>query len=49
MEEIAATFDAAGLPDGFHDAAGEIYRRLAGWKDTATPPSMAEVAKTLAP
>jgi len=49
MEEIAATFEAAGLPDGFHDAAGEIYRRLAGWKDTATPPSMAEVAKTLAP
>ena len=49
MEEIAATFEAAGLPDGFHEAAGEIYRRLAGWKDTATPPSMAEVAKTLAP
>ena len=49
MEEIAATFGAAGLPEGFHDAAGEIYRRLAGWKDTATPPSMADVAKTLAP
>jgi len=49
MDEIAATFDAAGLPDGFHEAAGEIFRRLAGWKDTATPPSMAEVAKTLAP
>ena len=49
MDEIAATFAAAGLPDGFHEAAGEIYRRLAGWKDTATPPSMGEVAKTLAP
>ena len=49
MDEIAATFEAAGLPNGFHEAAGEIYRRLAGWKDTATPPSMAEVAKTLAP
>ena len=49
MEEIAATFDAAGLPDGFHAAAGEIYRRLAGWKDTATPPSMVDIAKTLAP
>jgi len=49
MDEIAATFAAAGLPDGFHEAAGEIYRRLAGWKDTTTPPSMAEVAKTLAP
>ena len=49
MEEIAATFEANGLPNGFHQAAGEIYRRLAGWKDTTTPPSMAEVAKTLAP
>jgi hypothetical protein len=27
MEEIAATFAAAGLPDGFHLAAAEIYRR----------------------
>ena len=49
MDEIASTFEAAGLPGGFHEAAGEIYRRLAGWKDTATPPSMADVAKTLAP
>jgi 3-hydroxyisobutyrate dehydrogenase-like beta-hydroxyacid dehydrogenase len=27
MEEIAATFAAAGQPDGFHRAAAEIYRR----------------------
>ena len=27
MEEIAATMGAAGLPDGFHLAAAEIYRR----------------------
>ncbi len=27
MEEIAATMAAAGLPDGFHLAAAEIYRR----------------------
>lgn len=27
MEEIAETFDAAGLPSGFHDAAAEIFRR----------------------
>jgi len=39
MEEIAATFAGAGLPDGFHRAAGEIYRRLAPYKDTAEPPS----------
>jgi 3-hydroxyisobutyrate dehydrogenase-like beta-hydroxyacid dehydrogenase len=27
MEEIAATFAAAGVPDGFHRAAAEIFRR----------------------
>ena len=27
MEEIAAAMAAAGLPDGFHLAAAEIYRR----------------------
>jgi 3-hydroxyisobutyrate dehydrogenase-like beta-hydroxyacid dehydrogenase len=27
MNEIAETFAAAGLPDGFHHAAAEIYRR----------------------
>jgi 3-hydroxyisobutyrate dehydrogenase-like beta-hydroxyacid dehydrogenase len=27
MEEIAETFNSAGLPDGFHRAAAEIYRR----------------------
>jgi 3-hydroxyisobutyrate dehydrogenase-like beta-hydroxyacid dehydrogenase len=27
MEEIAATMAAAGLPDGFYQAAAEIYRR----------------------
>jgi 3-hydroxyisobutyrate dehydrogenase-like beta-hydroxyacid dehydrogenase len=31
MEEIAATMAAAGLPDGFHQAAAQVYRR--------TPPS----------
>jgi 3-hydroxyisobutyrate dehydrogenase-like beta-hydroxyacid dehydrogenase len=32
MEEIAATFEAAGMPVGFHRAAGEIFARLAGFK-----------------
>jgi 3-hydroxyisobutyrate dehydrogenase-like beta-hydroxyacid dehydrogenase len=27
MEEIAATFGAAGLPAGFHEAAAEVFRR----------------------
>ena len=47
MEEIAATFDAAGLPQGFHAAAAEVYRRLAPWKDAPTPPSFAEASGAL--
>ncbi len=30
MDEIAATFAAADLPDGFHAAAAEVYSRMAG-------------------
>ncbi len=33
MEEIAATFGEAGLPEGFHLAAAEICRRLESFKD----------------
>ena len=47
MAEIAATFDDAGLPDGFFLAAGKIYESLAGYKDAPGMPSAAEVAKTL--
>ena len=47
MREIAATFEAAGLPGDFHRGAAEIYTRLAGFKDAPTPPSVDEVAKTL--
>jgi hypothetical protein len=46
MDEIAATFRDAGLPSGFHDAAAEVFRRLAGFKD-APPPSLDEVIDTL--
>ena len=28
MEEIAATMTAAGLPDGFHQGAAEVFRRV---------------------
>ncbi len=49
MREIAATFAATGLPEGFHEAAAEIFERMAHWKDVPTPPSLAEVQKTLAP
>ena len=47
MEEITATFEAAGLPGDFHEAAAEIYRRLAVYKDATTPPSMADLAGPL--
>ena len=48
MTEIAATFDDAGLPDGFFRAAGEIYESLVGYKDAPDMPSVAEVARALA-
>jgi 3-hydroxyisobutyrate dehydrogenase-like beta-hydroxyacid dehydrogenase len=47
MAEIAATFEDAGLPGGFFAAAGEIYDRLAAYKDAAEPPSLDEVLKAL--
>ncbi len=46
MEEIAATFASAGLPDGFHQASAEIYRRLEAYKD-ATPPPVDELVRAL--
>jgi 3-hydroxyisobutyrate dehydrogenase-like beta-hydroxyacid dehydrogenase len=49
MREIASTFAAAGLPEGFHEAAAEVFERMAHWKDAPTPPSLAEVQKALAP
>lgn len=33
MREIAATFDAAGLPGGFHEAAAEVFGRMSPLKD----------------
>jgi 3-hydroxyisobutyrate dehydrogenase-like beta-hydroxyacid dehydrogenase len=36
MQEIAASMTAAGLPDGFHQAAAEIFARAAGTPDSGT-------------
>jgi 3-hydroxyisobutyrate dehydrogenase-like beta-hydroxyacid dehydrogenase len=47
MEEIAATFAAAGLPAGFHDAAADLYERLAGYKDAPAAPSVREAVDVL--
>jgi 3-hydroxyisobutyrate dehydrogenase-like beta-hydroxyacid dehydrogenase len=47
MDEIASTFESAGLPGGFHQSAGEIYRRLAHFKGTEEPPELGDVLETL--
>jgi 3-hydroxyisobutyrate dehydrogenase-like beta-hydroxyacid dehydrogenase len=47
MEEIAATFEAVGLPGGFHVAAAELYRRLAGFKDAESTPPIEDVLAAL--
>jgi 3-hydroxyisobutyrate dehydrogenase-like beta-hydroxyacid dehydrogenase len=46
MEEIAASFDDAHLPSGFL-ANAEIYRRLAGYKNSQELPSSEEVSARL--
>lgn len=47
MEEIAATFEDAGLPAGFHSAAVDIYERIAKFKDAETTPPVEEVLAAL--
>jgi len=47
MNEIAETFQAAGLPEEFHKAAAEIYRRMSGFKDSAETPSLENVLEIL--
>ncbi|MCY4145482.1 MAG: DUF1932 domain-containing protein [Chloroflexi bacterium] len=47
MQEIAATFAEAGLPDGFHLAAYEVYRRMAGFKDADATPALDDVLAAL--
>jgi len=43
MEEIAAGFEAAGLPGGFQLAAAELYSRLEGFKGGDAPPALSQV------
>jgi 3-hydroxyisobutyrate dehydrogenase-like beta-hydroxyacid dehydrogenase len=45
MNEIAATFEAAGLPPEFHRAAAGIYSALASFKDSQ--PDVDEVLRAL--
>lgn len=47
MDEIAATFAAAGMPSGFHEAAAELYQRLAAFKDAPATPTLDAVLDAL--
>ena len=44
---IAATLAGAGLPDGFHLAAAEVYSRMADFKDAPETPELAAVLQAL--
>lgn len=46
MEEIAATFEEAGLPGGFHHAAAEIFRQMASLK-SGSPVSLDQLLAIL--
>lgn len=47
MQEIAATFESARMPGGFHRAAADIYTRLSGFKDAAETPGLEAVLTAL--
>lgn len=47
MQEIASTFQHAGLPGGFHQAAEEIYQRMSRFKDAPSKPDIEEVLMAL--
>ncbi len=47
MQEIADTFELAGLPPGFFEAAHEVYQRMAPFKDSDTAPELEEVLAAL--
>jgi hypothetical protein len=47
MEEMVTTFEAIGLPGGFHAAAADLYRRMSGFKDAESLPDLIEVLAAL--
>ena len=47
MQEIAATFELAGLPPGFFVAAHEVYQRMAQFKDAEDLPPLEDVLAAL--
>lgn len=47
MEEMVETFGSIGLPDGFHAAAADLYRRMAEFKGMDELPELTEVIRAL--
>ena len=47
MHEIASTFQDAGLPNGFHKAAADVYHRMASFKNTQETPALEDVLQAL--
>ena len=47
MQEIAATFELAGLPPGYFEAAHEVYTRMAQFKDADEVPPLEDVLAAL--
>ncbi|MFT5435030.1 MAG: 3-hydroxyisobutyrate dehydrogenase-like beta-hydroxyacid dehydrogenase [Myxococcota bacterium] len=43
MREIAATFEAVGLPAGFHSGAAELFGRMDEFKDAEASPDIDDV------
>jgi 3-hydroxyisobutyrate dehydrogenase-like beta-hydroxyacid dehydrogenase len=48
MEEIASTFAAAGLPDGFHRAAADVFRRAPRLDDATLEDVLTALAREAA-
>ena len=48
MDEIASTFEQAGLPGDFHTAAADIYTRITHFKDAPETPALQDVLMALA-
>jgi 3-hydroxyisobutyrate dehydrogenase-like beta-hydroxyacid dehydrogenase len=47
MKEIASTFAAVSLPGGFHEAAAEVYRCMAHFKDSQGTPRLEDILSGL--
>jgi 3-hydroxyisobutyrate dehydrogenase-like beta-hydroxyacid dehydrogenase len=48
MKEVESTFRAAGLPGGFHEAAAEVYHRMAALKESSMEPTIDEIIDIIA-